>query len=175
MRHAKQARLQNHLPPRWISHPLGHLPAALDEGPRISDLGRRPVDAVARGAQEDRKNGPVLVATPTNPKKQPMKTNRRTVAVDTGRSETSKLTIGAPIWEASAMIDANLVRTGVYRMALYWLPRKRVLVARQYSIWDAGNGMVRGEHYVQVDPETFADDWAASNALAAAGAVAVTA
>ena len=94
---------------------------------------------------------------------------RKTVKVDTDRSEPVKMSIGAPIWETGYMTEDNLVRTGVYLMSLYWLPRKRVLVARQYSIWDNGKGEHCGEHFLAVDPAALGDDWAINAALDAAG------
>ena len=67
------------------------------------------------------------------------------------------------------MTEDNLVYTGNYMMALYWMPRKKLLVSRMYSIWDNGKGVHRGEYYLAVDPAAFGDDWAINAALDAAG------
>jgi len=94
---------------------------------------------------------------------------RKTVKLTTDDASTKSVTIGAPMWAAQYMTEDNRVNTGHYIMALYWMPRKKLLVARQYSIWDNGKGKHRGEYYLAVDPAAFGHDWAINAALDAAG------
>lgn len=98
-----------------------------------------------------------------------MNITRKTVKLTTDKSEKTLVTIGAPIWEAQHMTEDNLVNTGIYMMALYWMSRKKLLVARQYSLWNDGSGKAFGEFFVAVDPAAFGDDWAINAALDAAG------
>lgn len=98
-----------------------------------------------------------------------MNITRKTVKLTTDNSAKTTVTIGAPIWETKYMTEDNLVNTGIYMMALYWMPRKKLLVARQYSLWNDGSGKAFGEFFVAVDPAAFGDDWAINAALDAAG------
>ena len=83
--------------------------------------------------------------------------------------KTVRVCLKTQIWSAQYMTQSNCVDTGVYLMGLWFLPKKKMLIAHQYSVWDNGKGEQKGDMYLVVTPEMYEMDWAINEAMIAAG------
>ena len=92
----------------------------------------------------------------------------KTVKIDIN-GKTVRVCLKTQIWSAQYMTQSNCVDTGVYLMGLYWLPKKNLMIAHQYSIWDNGRGEQKGDMYIVVTPSMYEMDWAINESMIAMG------